>query len=210
MSTLPLLVFDTNIMMDVLLQRGGDAAITLLELAEQTRVELALPEYVLFEFRGTALRWIRDELERLNGIRRPANEWLRSKELGSSATEIKRAAADIERRLERIRPEVDLLISRVRSVAHVIAHTPEIHHRGDIRYLEGRPPDRPVDGLKDCRIYEAVLSIAESERSKERPKFLVTRDSDFDFPELVEELATLGFHIRRDPGRLYGELISRY
>jgi hypothetical protein len=63
--------------------------------------------------------------------------------------------------------------------------------------LSGLPPDRPVDGLKDCRIYEAV---------NPRSRFLVTRDADFDMPELVSELDALGFKIRKDPGRLYGEL----
>jgi hypothetical protein len=76
--------------------------------------------------------------------------------------------------------------------------------RGDLRYLAGHPPDRPGDGLKDCRIYEAVLEIAEAERATARPKFLVTRDSDFD--ALEADLTALDFKIRKDPGRLYGEL----
>ena len=38
-----------------------------------------------------------------------------------------------------------------------------------------------------------------------RPKFLVTRDSDFDSHELESELTALGFKIRKDPGRLFGE-----
>lgn len=56
MAPVPLLVFDTNILMEVLLGRDGAAAVLLVELAEQLKVELVVPEYVLFEFRGTALR----------------------------------------------------------------------------------------------------------------------------------------------------------
>ncbi len=72
MSNLPLLVFDTNILMDVLLRRDGAAAVLLVELAEKRRLELVVPEYVLFEFRGTALRWIRGERERLAAVRKAA------------------------------------------------------------------------------------------------------------------------------------------
>ncbi|MBI5528063.1 MAG: hypothetical protein HY897_17160, partial [Deltaproteobacteria bacterium] len=39
-----------------------------------------------------------------------------------------------------------------------------------------------------------------------RRKYLVTKDSDFDRPELVAELGGLRFDLRRDPGKLYGEL----
>lgn len=79
--------------------------------------------------------------------------------------------------------------SRIHAIARVPAHTPELHFRGDLRFLSGRPPDRPVDGLKDCRIYEAVLEIVRADQGTPRPRYLVTRDSDFDMPELTVELA---------------------
>ncbi len=82
----------------------------------------------------------------------------------------------------------------------------ETHFRGDLRYLSGQPPDRPKDGLKDCRIYEAVLEVVRADRAASRPRYLVTRDSDFDYEELAAELAAHGVATRRDPGKLYGEL----
>jgi hypothetical protein len=204
MAALPLLVFDTNIVMDVLLDRDRNEAILLVELAEAKRVELAVPEYVLMEFRGTALRWLRDEIERLHGVRRSANEWARSRELGKPADVIRTATADIEDKLKVLLGQVDLVSKRIRSAARVVPHTVELHMRGDLRYLAGHPPDRPRDGLKDCRIYEAVLEIAQAEQAMTRPRFLVTRDSNFD--ALESELTAFGFKIRKDPGRLYGEL----
>jgi hypothetical protein len=95
MAALPLLVFDTNIVMDVLLDRDRNEAILLVELAEAKRVDLAMPEYVLMEFRGTALRWIRDEIERLRSVRRSANEWARSRELDKPADVIRTATAEV-------------------------------------------------------------------------------------------------------------------
>lgn len=60
--------------------------------------------------------------------------------------------------------------------------------------------------MKDCRIYEALLEIARADQATPRARCLVTRDSDFDVKELVDELAALGVTIRKDPGRLYAEL----
>jgi len=203
----PLLVFDTNILVDVLLGRDGASAVLLVKLAETHRASLVLPEYVLHEFRGTALRWIRSERTRLHQVRQSAKEWSRTQELDGPADNILEAANRIAERLEALTPEVDEVIKRVSAVATVEPHTQNLHFLGDIRYLKGLPPDRPVDGLKDCRIYEAILAIGEKFQTQERPKFLVTKDSDFSHPELKQELRELGFEIRSDPGRLYGEYI---
>lgn len=115
---LPLLVFDTNILLDVWLGRDNDQAVLLVRLAETGRVELVVPEYVLAEFRGTARRWVRDETERLNnGIRRVANEWVRSQELGAAAEDIRTAATEIEAKLAGLASQVDVVVARISSVA---------------------------------------------------------------------------------------------
>lgn len=111
--------------MEVLLGRDGAAAVLLVKLAEAKRVDLVVPDYVLLEFRGTALRWIRDELERLNGVRRSAKEWARSQELDKPAEEIKIAAGDVEQKLKALQSEVEVVIGRIRSVARVTPHTPD-------------------------------------------------------------------------------------
>lgn len=204
MSTRPLLLFDTNILMDVLLGRD-DAAVLLVELAEQQHVDLVIPEYVLFEFRGTALRWIQVERGRLIEVRRAAKGWIRSQKLEIPADEIRAAVKCIEKKLSSLEAEVDAVLDRLRAVADIKKHTQELHFLGDLRYLQGLPPDGPVDGLKDCRIYETILKVAQCDVT-DRTRYLVTKDSDFDYPALVEELAALGVHIRKDPGRLFGEL----
>jgi hypothetical protein len=97
MAALPLLVFDTNILLDVWLGRDGDQAVLLVRLAETGKIELVVPEFVLLEFRGTALRWVRDERERLNtNVRRAANEWGRSGLLSADAESMRKAASGIE------------------------------------------------------------------------------------------------------------------
>jgi PIN domain len=203
---LPLLVFDTNVLLDVLLHRDGDQAVLLMGLAGRHQVELIVPRYVLLEFRGIALRWIRQERERVEQVRRSANGWQRCAHLGVAAEDVRGAAALVEDQLSQFAPQIDEVIHQVERLARVPEHTPDLHFRGELRHLSGRPPDRPGEGLSDCRIYEALLEIAREQSTSTRRKFFVTRDSDFDVPELVEELSGLGFEIHKDPGRLYGEL----
>jgi predicted nucleic acid-binding protein len=203
----PLVAFDTNILVDIWLGRDGDQAVLLLELAEEERIELVIPEYALIEFRGTAMRWLRDERDRLNRqVRSANNEWLRCKPLGDGADLIRSGAARVEQRLGELQDKVAGVDERIRRVARVERHTIDVHFRGDLRYLSGAPPDRPVDGLKDCRIYEAVLDIARADEPNAREKYVVTKDSDFEHAELVAQLGGLRFTLRRDPGKLYGEI----
>ncbi len=92
MTSAPLLIFDTNVLMDVLLGRDGDSATLLVGLAEARAVDLVVPEYVLIEFRGTALRWSREEARRLADVRQALNEWARVRELDVAATAMKTRA----------------------------------------------------------------------------------------------------------------------
>lgn len=203
---LPLVVFDTNILMDVLFGRDPAGGF-LLQLAENGGVDLIVPEFVLKEFRGTALRWIASERTRVATFRTVGNNWARCQELGKPAETIAAALAEIDKNLIQLQTQIEFVIERAASVASVAPHTQEIHFRGDLRYLAGYPPDRPVDGLKDCRIFEAVLDIARRDQVTVRKKFFVTKDSDFDSPGLAEELKAFDFEIRKDAGRLYGELL---
>jgi hypothetical protein len=205
----PLLIFDTNIVMDIWLGRDGDQAVLLVQLAESAKVELVLPDFVLVEFRGTALRWVREQRAALDSKVRPlAAEWGRSKPLGEAADDMRGGAAKLALELDILANNIEAVRSRLRAVATVIPHTMEVHFRGDLRYLGGYPPDRPVDGIKDCRIYEAVLEIVKTDVSNARTRRVyVTKDRDFSkYSELVDELKGHGVELSGNPGLLYGEL----
>jgi predicted nucleic acid-binding protein len=203
-----LLVLDTNILMEILLDRDEGNARKLLELAENQESEIAVPEYVLFEFRSTANRWLRAEKEKLTIMRRSINEWSRSKELSLFASRLKAVVTNLEEEMQRLEESIPLLIRRIRAIARVTPHTMDLQFRGDLRFLEGVPPERRGEGLDDCRIYEALLEIAKAEPHIQRAKYLVTRDTDFQAKELLEELDGLGFKISKDPMKLYAQLRS--
>jgi hypothetical protein len=149
-----LLVFDTNVVMDIWLGRDGDDAVLLLTLAENHRVDLVVPDFVLIEFRGTARRWVRDQRARLQDkVRSSANEWGRCEKLGDGADDIRAGANKVESALQALERNIDAVVARLAAIARVAAHSADLYFRGDLRYLRGDPPDRPVDGLKDCRIY---------------------------------------------------------
>lgn len=203
-----LLTFDTNVIFDIWSGRDGDHAVLLLQLAEAGRVELVLPEFVLLEFRGTALRWVREQRARIEPLRHLVREWERCEPLGEAADDVRSGVRKLLAELDTLSNNVDPVIARVSAIARVEPHTVDVHFRGDIRYLEGRAPDRPVDGLKDCRIYEALLEILRVDKGNSRThKVFATKDGDFTkFPDVVAEVQALGAQMRGDLGRLYGEL----
>jgi len=206
---LPLLIFDTNVVMDIWLGRDGDQAVLLVQLAETGKVDLILPEFVLIEFRGTAFRWIREQRAALeSNVRKHVREWARSKPLGEAADDVRGGAVKLARELDVLANNIEAVRSRLQAVATVVPHTIEIHFKGDLRYLGGYPPDRPVDGIKDCRIYEAVLEIVRADAGNARARRVyVTKDGDFsNYTELVDELRSHGVELTDKLGRLYGEL----
>jgi predicted nucleic acid-binding protein len=88
----PLVVFDTNVLVDMWLRRDGDHALLLLDLAEGGKVHLAVPEFVLTEFRGTAMRMVTEIHQRKNEARSVANEWSRSTGLDLAAEDLRKGA----------------------------------------------------------------------------------------------------------------------
>lgn len=109
--------------------------------------------------------------------------------------------------LEELERNIDTLMARIRAIARIVDHSSDLHVRGELRFLRGEPPARAGDGLKDCRIYEAVLDIMRADAAARRPaRVFLTSDRDFADPALVNELAALGATLRHDAGRLYAEL----
>lgn len=149
-STLPLLIFDTNILIDLWTQRDEGTATTLVSLAN-TKAEILVPEFVREEF-------------------------------------------DV------------IYSSSIPTFARIVPHTQAAHLKGELRYLSGRAPDGPLKGLKDCRIYEAVLEIAHGDHLNKRDRYFVTKDKDFRKESLIDELALLGVTLEHEVGKLYAAL----
>ncbi len=201
----PLLVFDTNLLLDFLFERDSIPAL-IVALAEQDRVDLRIPELVIAEFRGTAMRTTRDFRRDLNKVVELANQIGRCEPLGSTALELKEQAWSASAVLDTLTGTIDTAIQTLRRAATIEPHTAAVHLAGDLRYVGGHPPDDIRQGIQDCRIFEAVLAIARDDRGTERPmKAFLARDSDFDVPELHDELRALDFTMRDDVGAVYGD-----
>ncbi len=201
----PLLIFDTNLLLDFLFKRDSIPAL-IVALAEQGRVDLRIPELVITEFRGTAMRTAREFRRDLNRVVGLANQIGRCEPLERTALELKAKARSASTVLDTLTGTIDTTIQTLRRAATIESHTAAIHLAGDLRYVGGYPPDDIRQGAQDCRIFEAVLAIARDDRGAERPiKAFLTRDKDFDVPELHEELSALDFAMRSDVGAVYGD-----
>jgi hypothetical protein len=203
----PLVVVDTNILMDLWLSRDDAGSSPMLELAEEGGFDLVVAEYALREFQGRALLWLQAERAKLNQqVRAVINPWGRSRILKPATNVLQQGVQLVEQHLAGFQEKIPEVMQRVSRVARVVPHTPELHTRGELRHVSAMPPFRAGSTKGDCYIYEVLLDIARAERGNKRPKFFATRDNDFDHPELQLELEELGFSVRKHLGRLYGEL----
>lgn len=206
----PLIVPETNILMDLWLGRDQDISNLLIPLAESKNIDLIVSEYTLLEFQGTALVWLQTSQRQNSEIRERLRDWRRTKLLGDTADDIVQNLKEIETLLQGSQEsEIEKTIAQIRAVARQIPKfTTAIQLEGDKRFLAGRPPDKPRKGLKDCYIYEALLEIARGDQANTRPfKVFATKDTDFDAPQLVNELRSFNFEIKSRMGELLGDLL---
>lgn len=205
----PLIVPETNIFMDIWLGRDQAIAKLLLPLATSKTIDLFVSEHSLLEFRGTALVWLRTSRRQIETVQQSTRNWRRTDQLGENADEIGLRLKRIDAELPKLQERIDEVIEQIGQAATIFDYTADIQFRGDQRFLAGLPPDEPGKGLKDCRLFEAVLEIAKSDHSNQRPwKAFITKDTDFEFENLHKELGEYNFEIRRDIGALLGRLIS--
>ncbi len=205
-STLPLLIFDTNILIDLWTQRDEGTATTLVSLAN-TKAEILVPEFVREEFRGTAHTWIKAERRRVELFEKNIASWKRPALLSAFADGMSEATENAKKSIGILNENIDVIYSSsIPTFARIVPHTQAAHLKGELRYLSGRAPDAPSKGLKDCRIYEAVLEIAQGDQLNNRDRYFVTRDEDFRKTSLIDELASLGVTLAHQVGKLYAAL----
>ncbi len=104
-----------------------------------------------------------------------------------------------------------MFLDEVRRQFDVEPHSPEIHYKGDLRYVQGLPPDEPKRGVQDCRIFEAALAIGRADVANNRPaRFFLTKDSDFIRKAGVRvELNALGIELVDSASRIYWRFAPR-
>lgn len=176
-SGVPLVMFDTNVLFDFFL--GRDPEILLLAQLSRQYVEIRIPEFVLMEFRGSILRELGGKEKALSSVRQLANELERADHWMSGVDMLRAGCELVMEDIARLRGKLDTFLDTVRRQFDVEPHSPEIHYKGDLRYVQGLPPDEPKRGVQDCRIFEAALAIGRADATSSRPRFFLTKDSDF-------------------------------
>lgn len=188
-------MFDTNVLFDYFL--GRDPDVVLLVSLSGTKLEIRVPEFVLLEFRGSVLRELGKLQRRLQETQALANDLDRADELKGGASKLFTGIVDATRDVDRLKQKVDPFLVTVRGQVTVMPHSPDLHYRGDLRFVQGLPPDEPKRGVQDCRIFEAALDIARADAAVARTnRYFLTKDSDFlRKPGVAQELATLNVEL---------------
>jgi len=206
---LPLVMFDTNVIFDYFL--GRDPEILLLAQLSRQYVEIRIPEFVLMEFRGSILRELGAKEKALSAVRQLANELERADHWMSGVDRLRTGSELVMEDIARLRGKLDTFLDAVRRQFDVEPHSSEVHYKGDLRYVQGLPPDEPKRGVQDCRIFEAALAIGRADAANNRPaRFFLTKDSDFlKKGGVQQELNALGIELVGSAGRIYGRFAPR-
>ncbi|WP_207217731.1 MULTISPECIES: PIN domain-containing protein [Sorangium] len=208
-TALPLVMFDTNVIFDFFL--GRDPEILLLAQLSRQHVEIRIPEFVLMEFRGSILRELGGKEKALSSVRQLANELERADHWMSGVDRLRAGCELVMEDIARLRGKLDTFLDVVRKQFDVEPHSPDIHYKGDLRYVQGLPPDEPKRGVQDCRIFEAALAIGRADATNNRPaRFFLTKDSDFlKKVGVKDELDALGIELVGSAGQIYGRFAPR-
>lgn len=196
-------MIDTNVLFDYYL--GRDPEILGLVALARTKLELRIPEFVLLEFRGSMLRELGAKERALQAVVTLANELDRADHWMSGVEKLRDGCELIREDIARRRASIDTFIDAIRRNLTIVPHSPDIHYRGDLRFIQGLPPDEPRRGVQDCRIFEAVLDIARNDGGNSRQRYFLTKDSDFSKKHGVkDELRAVGVELVTSAGLLYG------
>jgi predicted nucleic acid-binding protein len=208
-NVLPLVMFDTNVLFDFFL--GRDPEVLLLAQLSRRHVEIRVPEFVLMEFRGSILRELGNKEHALSSVLQLAKELERADHWMSGVDSLRVGCELVSADIARLRGKLDVFLDVVRKQFDVEPHSLEIHYRGDLRFVQGLPPDEPKRGVQDCRIFEAALAIGRADSANARPgRFFLSKDSDFLKKSGVkEELTALGIELVGSAGRIYYQFAPR-
>jgi predicted nucleic acid-binding protein len=203
----PLVIIDTNVLYDFFL--GRDPDLPLLASLVPTKLVIKVPEFVLFEFRGSVLRELGKKEQSLSQTRSLANELDRADHWKSGVEALRTGCNAVLDDIGRLRSRLDTFLASVADVFEVVPHTADIHYKGDLRFVQGLPPDEPKRGIQDCRIFEAVLAIAREDAATTRvARFFLTKDGDFLRRSGVsDELRAVGVELVGAAGPIYGRFV---
>jgi len=200
-ASLPLVMFDTNVLFDYFL--GRDPDVHLVATLSRRKLDIRIPEFVLLEFRGSILKELGAKERALGDVRRLAAELDRADRWMSGVDKLRSGCELVAEDIARLRQKIDPFLAAIRRDFDVVVHTQDLHFRGDLRFVQGLPPDEPKRGVQDCRIFEAVLDIARRD-GVPRSRYLLTKDSDFSKKQGVkDELLTVGVELVVTAAPLY-------
>jgi predicted nucleic acid-binding protein len=208
-NLLPLVIFDTNIIFDFFL--GRDPDVLLLAQLSRQQIEIRVPEFVLMEFRGSILKELGKKEQDLTSVKKLAIELERADQWMSGVDSLRAGCELIAADISRLRGKLDTFLDVIRRLFDVEPHSSEIHYKGDLRFVQGLPPDEPKRGVQDCRIFEAALAIGRADINNTRPaRFFLSKDSDFLKKSGVkDELDALGIELIGSAAKIYGRVAPR-
>jgi len=179
-----LLITETNFPVGLFLGQSRDFGY-LTRFTETHPLTIAIPEFCLQEARFSLMERLRKSRIGLVESRRLLRDIGRSeyvKERVETATDL---LVELEEMLQARVESVSETINTMADICSVVPHSPEIHIRGNLRFIGGHPPFKETD----CEIFECILDFLRTHHNEyDASIFLCLDQSDFDYDEIRDDL----------------------
>lgn len=185
-----LLLTETNFILDITFEQSEQCE-RLFSLALNSGVPVVIPEYSFAEAEGNIGNTIKKRLSAIDSAISVLKQSSRS------------AYQDVEALIDQLRQfkesseaeELPALHARMEEIFEsvgIIPFSAEIAARAELRGLKQLAPRKQ----SDQKIYESILQFARENQAPDLKMFFLTRDeTDFDFPYIREELASLSVEL---------------
>ena len=181
---------ETNFLLDVAFRQDANCEY-LFQLANEGRIQIAIPEYALAEAEGAGAQKLLNRLKALEPALYALRQFSRS-----AYHDVEDLIRGIEQLMDDVKViEIPLVVEKISSLrqsAITIPFTPEILLQVELREAKQIPPFKKGD----IRIYESILKFAAENQGSGFNFVFLNRDrKDFDHPKIHAELQALGVEL---------------
>jgi hypothetical protein len=184
------LITEANFIIDTVLEQSDECE-RLLDFVRKQDIRLVIPEYAFAETEGTIITIIHNRLSSIdvaiNALRQSARSaYYFLDELIIQLQQYKENTERVEL------PMLHTKMKNLEEIASIVPFTSESMVRAELRELRQIAPFKQTDR----NIYESIFIFAKTNQNPKMKMLFLTRDrSDFDFPYIKEELASVNIEL---------------
>ncbi|MBA7518226.1 hypothetical protein ES705_10295 [subsurface metagenome] len=191
-----MLIAETNWLESIALAQDSAAAY-LLDLADSKKIEIAVPEYSIYEADGSLNRKLIKRAEKIDDALSLLGQIAQTTHYADLCEKGREILKELKKLTLDDRTEIKRVLDEIKSMVRIIPYTSDASTRAEIMFESSSPPFK----VGDCRIYASILAFLELIKEEYDSIIFYTADKeDFDHSKIHEDLRNLGVEFMFDSG----------